>query len=72
MSATIEDVDQQAGMITLMTKAGNSVELQAPMELLTGLQIGDVVEVTATGKQLLAIHKHGEPVPPAPGSRQSP
>lgn len=57
LSATITDLDAQQGTITLKTPAGETMDLQAPATLLTGLQAGDVVEVSRSGKQVTTIRK---------------
>jgi sporulation protein YlmC with PRC-barrel domain len=57
LSATIADLDAQQGTITLKTPAGETVDLQAPATLLTGLQAGDVVEVSRSGNQVTTIRK---------------
>ena len=57
LSATITDLDAQQGTITLKTQAGETVDLQAPATLLTGLQEGDVVEVSRSGQQVTTIRK---------------
>lgn len=46
MSATVDEVDQQEGMITLRTSNGKTVELQVPDAMLSDLQSGDRVEVS--------------------------
>jgi sporulation protein YlmC with PRC-barrel domain len=57
LSATITDLNAQQGTITLKTPAGETVDLQAPATLLTGLQAGDVVEVSRSGNQVTTIRK---------------
>jgi sporulation protein YlmC with PRC-barrel domain len=57
LSATITDLDAQQGTITLKTQTGETMDLQAPATLLTGLQAGDVVEVSRSGKQVTTIRK---------------
>jgi sporulation protein YlmC with PRC-barrel domain len=57
LSATITNLDAQQGTITLKTQAGETVDLQAPATLLTGLQAGDVVEVSRSGQQVTTIRK---------------
>ncbi len=57
LSATITDLDAQQGTITLKTQAGETVDLRAPATLLTGLQEGDVVEVSRSGQQVTTIRK---------------
>jgi sporulation protein YlmC with PRC-barrel domain len=60
LSATITDLDAQQGTLTLKTPAGETVDLQAPATLLTGLQAGDVVEVSRSGNQVTTIRKKNE------------
>jgi hypothetical protein len=57
LSATITDLDTQQGTLTLKTQAGETVDLQAPATLLTGLQTGDVVEVSRSGNLVTTIRK---------------
>ena len=57
LSAVIADLDVQQGTITLKTQAGETMDLQAPATLLTGLQAGDVVEVSRSGQQVTTIRK---------------
>ena len=57
LSATITDLDTQQGTLTLKTQAGETVDLQAPATLLTGLQAGDVVEVSRSGNLVTTIRK---------------
>jgi hypothetical protein len=60
LSATITDLDTQQGTLTLKTQAGETVDLQAPATLLTGLQAGDVVEVSRSGNLVTTIRKKNE------------
>jgi Cu/Ag efflux protein CusF len=46
MSATVTEVDQQEGMVTLRSSNGKTVELQVPEAMLSDLQSGDRVEVS--------------------------
>jgi sporulation protein YlmC with PRC-barrel domain len=57
LSGTVQEVNAQGETFTLETAEGNTVELQAPAELLAGLQVGDAVEVSKSGNQATAIHK---------------
>jgi hypothetical protein len=57
LSATITNLDAQQGTLTLKTPAGETVDLQAPATLLSGLQAGDVVEVSRSGNQVTTIRK---------------
>ena len=57
VSGTIESVDTAKGALTLQTTDGQTMQLQAPMELLSHLQTGDVVEVTKSGDKATAITK---------------
>lgn len=56
-SATVQAVNPQAETITLKTHHVERVELRAPASMLHGLQVGDVVEVTISGKQVTEIRK---------------
>ena len=60
VSATVEEVDAQAQTITLKTKDDRTVALQAPADMLMGLQAGDVVEVRISGNRATDIHKQGQ------------
>jgi sporulation protein YlmC with PRC-barrel domain len=60
ISATIESIDSQKGNVTLRTESGETVDLRVPAELLVGLQVGDAVEVKASGNTATAIHKKEE------------
>jgi sporulation protein YlmC with PRC-barrel domain len=57
LSGTVQEVNAQGETFTLETAEGKTVDLQAPAELLTGLQVGDAVEVSRSGNQAIAIHK---------------
>lgn len=57
VSGTIQSVDAAKGALTLQTTDGQTMQLQAPMELLSHLQNGDVVEVTKSGNKATAINK---------------
>jgi sporulation protein YlmC with PRC-barrel domain len=58
ISATVQEVNAQEETITLKTEQGESVELQAPAAMLTGLQAGDAVEVKMVGgTRAIEIHK---------------
>jgi sporulation protein YlmC with PRC-barrel domain len=57
MSGTIQEVNPQEQSFTLKTTTGPTVNLQAPADLLAGLQVGDVVEVKRSGTQAMEIHK---------------
>jgi Cu/Ag efflux protein CusF len=46
MSATVTEVDQQQGMVTLRSSNGKTVELEVPEAMLSDLQSGDRVEVS--------------------------
>jgi len=48
---TIQNVDADQGRLTLRAKEDKIVELQAPAELLSGLQTGDAVEVKVSGQK---------------------
>lgn len=58
VTGTVETVDPSTGALTLKSADGNSVSLQAPAELLEGLQAGDAVEVTKAGSRVTTIHEH--------------
>ena len=68
MSGTVQKVDTQKGQITLRSDEGKSVELQAPADLLAGLQTGDAVEVKVSGQKATMIHKQEGASRPEPGS----
>ena len=57
VSGTIQSVDARKGQITVKSEAGQTVELQAPVELLAGLQAGDAVEVRMSGQKARLIRK---------------
>ena len=57
VSGTVQSVDARKGHITLRSEEGKTVELQAPAELLAGLQTGDAVEVKVSGQKATLIHK---------------
>jgi hypothetical protein len=59
ITATIQQVDQNAKMIRMRTANNETVEMQAPAGLLSRLQDGDRVEVV--------IHKHEGAASPTPG-----
>lgn len=50
MLGTVQNVDPHQGRLMLSLEEGNTVELQAPADLLTGLQNGDAVEVKVSGR----------------------
>lgn len=60
VSATIEEINAQAQTITLRTKDDETVALQAPADMLMGLQAGDVVEVRMSGNRATDIRKQGQ------------
>jgi sporulation protein YlmC with PRC-barrel domain len=57
MSGTVAAVDVPGERLTLKAAGGKAVELQAPVEMLNGLQSGDVVEVKIAGTRATEIHK---------------
>jgi sporulation protein YlmC with PRC-barrel domain len=57
VSATVQEVNAQTETIKLKTAQGESVELQAPAAMLTGLEVGDAVEVKMTGMRATEIRK---------------
>jgi sporulation protein YlmC with PRC-barrel domain len=59
VAATVQNVDQNARLLTLKTTNNEVVELQAPAGMLNTLQAGDPVEVV--------IRKHSVAQPPAAG-----
>ena len=65
MSGTVQNVDPDEGRLMLSSEAGNTVELHAPADLLTGLQNGDAVEVKVSGRTATFIRRH-EGVPQRP------
>src|SRR2546427_12563774 len=64
---TIQNVDADQGRLTLRAKEDKIVELQAPAELLAGLQSGDAVEVKVSGQKATMILKQGEAQQPEIG-----
>ena len=73
VSGTIQEVNTQEQSITLKTTTGPTVNLQAPAELLSGLQVGDVVEVKMSGTQAMEIHqKENLPQPSMDGKKRTP
>lgn len=46
ITATVQELDKQQGIVTLQTASGKTVDLQVSQELLGSLQAGDRVEVT--------------------------
>jgi sporulation protein YlmC with PRC-barrel domain len=57
LSGTVQAVNAQGETITLKTEHGESMELQAPSAMLTGLQAGDAVEVKMVGTRATEIRK---------------
>lgn len=57
MAGTITKVNAQKGTLTVQSTDGKQVELQAPAEMLAGLQEGDVVQVKTSGKKATDIQK---------------
>jgi surface antigen len=57
MSGTVAEVNAEEERLTLDAAGGKAIELQAPAEMLIGLQTGDVVEVKAAGTRAMEIHK---------------
>jgi sporulation protein YlmC with PRC-barrel domain len=57
VSATVQEVNAQTETIKLKTAQGESMELQAPAAMLTGLAVGDAVEVKMTGMRATEIRK---------------
>lgn len=57
LSGTVQNVDPQQGRITVKAGEDTVVELRAPADLLTGLQTGDAVQVTRSGKQATFIRR---------------
>ena len=73
VSGTIQEVNTQEQSITLKTTTGPTVNLQAPAELLAGLQVGDVVEVKMSGTQAMEIHqKENLPQPSMDEKKRTP
>ena len=56
-SGIIKKLDVQKERITLQSREGQSVELQAPAAMLAGLETGDAVEVKMSGQKATSIHK---------------
>ena len=67
MLGTVQNVDAKKGQITLRSDEGKTVELQAPADLLAGLQTGDAVEVKVSGQKATMILKQGEAQQPEIG-----
>jgi hypothetical protein len=57
LSGTVQNVDPQQGRITVKSEENHIVELRAPADLLTGLQNGDSVAVTRSGRQATFIRR---------------
>jgi hypothetical protein len=64
---TIQNVDADQGRLTLRAGENKILELQAPAELLAGLQTGDAVEVKMFGQKATMILKQGEAQQPEIG-----
>lgn len=81
LSGSVQNVDPQQGRLIVREEPGDSmVDLRAPTDLLTGLQVGDVIEVKRLGQQATFIRRKGEvqrpefggvlqPQPPGEGPR---
>ena len=61
VSGTVQQMNTQAGTLTLRSTDGKTVELTAPVGLLHELQTGDAVEVRASGKYVTEIIMKGDP-----------
>lgn len=72
VSATVQEVNVQAETVTLKTKRDETIQLQAPSEMLMGLQTGDAVAVKMSGKQATEIRKTEPAQQPSPGAKQQP
>jgi hypothetical protein len=59
LTGTVQAVNAREGTLTLKSEDGKTVELQAPVALLTGLQTGDAVQVSASGNKATMINKMG-------------
>ena len=58
LSGTVQNVDPQQGrLIVRAEEEDNVVALRAPTALLTGLQVGDVVEVKRSGQRATLIRR---------------
>src|SRR5262245_29331021 len=57
VSGTIQNLDASKGQLTLKSEEGQTVQLQAPAELLAGLHAGDAVEVKVSGQKATLIRK---------------
>jgi hypothetical protein len=66
-SGTIQEMNVQAGTLTLRSESGRTVELTAPTDLLNNLQTGDAVEVRTSGNRVIAINMKGDPPAVQPG-----
>jgi hypothetical protein len=60
VSATVEDIDQSKGSLTLRMEQGDRVELKLPKQMLSNLQEGDRVHV-AIMKESAASGSQGTP-----------
>jgi Cu/Ag efflux protein CusF len=63
VSATVEDIDQAKGALTLRMEQGDRVELKLPKQALSGLKEGDRVQV-AILKESGASGSQGTPSTP--------
>lgn len=57
LSGTVQNVDPHQGRLTVRAGEDHIVELRAPAELLPGLQNGDAVEVTRSGRHATLIRR---------------
>jgi hypothetical protein len=57
LSGTVQNVDPQQGRLTVRAGEDYIVELRAPAALLHGLQNGDAVEVTRSGRHATFIRR---------------
>ena len=64
---TIQNVDADQGRLTLRAEENKILELQAPAELLAGLQTGDAVEVKMSGQKATMILTQGKAQQPEIG-----
>jgi hypothetical protein len=67
LSGTVQNVDPRQGRLIVSVQKDHVVELRAPTELLTGLQVGDVVEVRRSGQQATEIRRQEGEQRPAIG-----
>jgi len=69
VSGIIQNIDFQKGQIVLKSTAGRIIELQAPAELVAGLEAGEAVQVKIfVQKAPLSAEQTDEQLPPRAGA----